>query len=77
MVNKPLIRPAISGGGTWPWGGLVDDPFSKVQVLVYHEVHAGNSPRSPVHGFASTGTRAGQKKFGGTPWFLLGRMFLV
>ena len=21
MVNKPLIRPAISGGGTWPGGG--------------------------------------------------------
>ena len=25
MVNKPFIRPAISGGGTWPGGGLVDD----------------------------------------------------
>ena len=30
MVNKPLIRPAISGGGTWPGGAPVDQPWKLV-----------------------------------------------
>ena len=30
MVNKPLIRPAISGGGTgYVRGGLVDQPLNR------------------------------------------------
>ena len=34
MVNKPLIRPAISGGGTWPGGGR----------LTSHETGSGTAP---------------------------------
>ena len=30
MVNKPLIRPAISGGGTWPGGGRLTSHDSSV-----------------------------------------------
>ena len=48
--HKPLLRPAISGGGTWPGGGLVDRPRCseekkttkvKVYVKVVHRLYLG------------------------------------
>ena len=34
MVNKPLIRPAISGGGTWPGGGRLTSHECALMIFV-------------------------------------------
>ena len=34
MVNKPLIRPAISGGGTWPgWRRLTSHATDRIRMI--------------------------------------------
>ena len=42
MVNKPLIRPAISGGGTWPGGGRLTSHEIRPQTP-NHELYCGES----------------------------------
>ena len=54
MVNKPLVRPAISGGGTWPGGGRLTShnngiltPESTKKNTPTKHIHPKNPPNGP------------------------------